>query len=148
MTNQKHLKKESFARRLIDDSLELFHLSIPEIVYVLSLVALLTFFTTIAFVRLEVSAELDQSFKIPKEIVQHYGFPFDNVRRIFFDPYNQEVPGHHVTPKFYTVYESNSEIAWSGLFMNFMIYSLFSFVIVKAIVKVKEKAYYYRYNEG
>jgi hypothetical protein len=112
-------------------------------------VALLIFFTTIAFVSVEVSVELDQSFKIPKEIVQHYGFPFDNVRRIYCNTHNETNREHRsIHPKVYTVYDSNSEIAGSGLFMNFMIYSVLSFIIVKAIFKAKEEIYYYRYDKG
>jgi len=150
MTDQEHLKKESFAERSIDKLSSVFHFSGPEIVYMLFLVALLIFFTTIAFVSVEVSAELDPSFKIPKEVVQHYGFPFDNLRWIQSNPHNITVSGGRMSLEWrnVTVYDLNSEITGSGLFMNFMIYSVLSFIIVKTYVKIKEEISYYKYDKG
>jgi hypothetical protein len=145
MTNQKHLNEESFAKRFTDDFSEFFHLSIPEIAYIMGLAALIIFFTTLIFVRVEVSAELDPSFKIPKEIVQHYGLPFDNLRMIYGNPHNETFGGHmSIHPKTYVVYNPETEIAGSGLFINFIIYAVISFIIVKALMKIKEEIDYYR----
>jgi hypothetical protein len=141
MANQGHLKKESFARMISDVLSSIFHLSIPEIISILCMVALLTFFTTITFVY----SDFDQSSKI---IVTHQGFPFDNLR-IVYTPKNGSIIPHMSTTRINgTFWFQTLEISGSGLSMNLIIYSLLSFGIVKTYAILREEIYYYKHNKG
>jgi hypothetical protein len=138
--NQEPSKKESFARRLIEDLSSVFHFSAQETIYIIFLAVSLTFFSTIAYI----STESDQ---FSQGAIVHNGFPFDNVRHFLTFRNGTYIP--HMSGREVPIIVVNStvDIAWSGAAMNLMVYALFSFVVVKAFMKIKEKVDFYSYNK-
>ena len=138
MINQEHLKKESFAKRLLDNLSWIFHLSGPEIVGIVFLAVSFTFFSTIAYL----STEATESSKMA---IVHCGFPFDSLVKIL--TFRNETYHPHMSIKVIPIIAiyTNTEIAWSGLAMNLMFYALLSTVVVRGITKIKEEIDYRRY---
>jgi len=139
--SQKDSKKEHFAKKFADDLSDLFQLSGEEIVCIVILVALLAFFVTDMWITTE--------FNEPsRTLTVHQGFPFESLRKTF--TFQNASEAHNPFHGYFqptVIVGVTVEIAWSGLAMNLMIYALFSFSIVKAIAKTKEKIYCLRYDK-
>ena len=137
MINQKHLKKESFARRFVDALSDFLQFSGRETVCIVFFAAVLTFLSTVGFAQ----AEVDQSSIV---IAVHYGFPFENVR-IDYTFHAAVVIDHrqryNMTFMFGTV-----DVVWLGIFVNLIVYALPSAFVVRVITETKEIIENHRYD--
>lgn len=133
MINGNCLKKESFSRRLTDIFSDIFQLSGREIVYVLFLAALLTFFSTIECLN-------EESDQPSQTTIVHYGFPFESLKKVVTLQIGER--SFHGYIQTVLIIDETVEIIWLALVMNLVVYALLSFVIVKVIVKVREEIYF------
>jgi len=138
MVSESGLKNESSARGLSD----IFGLSGNEIVYVLVLTVLLAFFTTAVFLNREVVTSSSSTYPI---VIEHYGFPFDSLKKIYTYHNGTIVWKGQIEPVGFV--ESTLEFAPLGLVLNLLAYGSLSLVIVKVVSKIKEEIYYRGYPE-
>ena len=116
----------------------IFQLSGNEAVYVVVLAAFLVFFTSLEAINTE---------PVPSSamIIQHYGFPFEIFRRIT-TLFNGKIISHGQAD-LETFMGTTTEFNGIGVVLNPLIYAALSFVIVKAVSKVKEEIEYRRYGD-
>lgn len=141
MVNENYLKGESYGRRFADKFSSIFTLSGAETVYVMVLLGLFLFFSTIE------SPVTDYVTSTPfPTIVIHYGFPFETMQRIFsVRPGEMSFHGYLVPMTITTL--ASVQLIWFGLAMDLLFYALLSLVIVKVIGKLREEMEYRRYDK-
>jgi hypothetical protein len=115
-----------------------FRLSGSEAVYVVVLTAVLVFFTSLGVV----SAEPVPSSAM---IIQHYGFPFEIFSKII-TLFNGRIIFHGEIDTV-TFMKTTTQFNGIGLVLNPLIYATLSFVIVKAVGKIREEIEYRRYGD-
>jgi len=140
MTNEKHLREESFTDKLSDGFSDFFSLSGEEKAYIVLLVALLIFVTTVSYSQ----TIYDGYSTIPS---QGHGFPFENVKWVFTLRNETRIPHMSAQKVNVTVIERNAEISPIGLGLNIAFYSVLSFFVVKTATTIKDKIRYYRYGK-
>jgi hypothetical protein len=111
-------------------------LSIKELVYIAAIVALVIFVTSISISTTEIHTEEDYA-------IVHFGWPFETATK-YISSWSQWRPykGHMFLFQFDIV---ETEIAWTGLLMDLVIFAPLSFVVVKIATRVNDEIYYYRY---
>jgi len=138
MISESDLKNESPTKRFSG----IFKLSGNEIVYAVVLTVLLAFFTTAVFLSTEVVRPSSSTYPI---IIEHYGFPFDSLKKIYTYHNGTIVWKGQIEPVGFV--ESTLEIAPLGLVLNLLAYGSLSLVIVKVVSKIKEEIYYRGYSD-
>lgn len=116
-------------------------LSGNEVVCVLIITTLLVFAT--AFIR--VGVEADTSSSTYPIVIEHYGFPFDAMRKNYVYTPGVIVFRGSITPTGFV--KSTTEFVPFGILLNFLIYGALSFVIVKVSSKIIDEIEYRRYKE-
>jgi hypothetical protein len=145
MIDRRHLEKEKFTRRFIDAFSDFFDFSGRVMIYTALLAASLTFFSIISCLSMEL-VQPSSPTALPI-IIEHLGLPFEGLRKVHnFKPI--EI-GEHMSPLKIngTLDKINVEIVWSGLMVDFMVYALLMFVIVKVILRIKDEIDYRRYDK-
>jgi len=136
MINRERFKKESLVKRLSDTVSNAFQFSGQEVLYILFMAALLTFFSTFNLIATDSSQ--------PYVGTSHYGFPFESLTKIFTFRNSTIVSHGTITPSI-TIF-TDVEIVWFGLAMDLIVYTLLSALIIKMFAKVIEEISYHRYD--
>jgi len=137
MINGEHSKKESSARRFTSTFVNFFQPSGKEIICIVSLGILLTFFATVE----PLSTEIDHSSKI---ITVHYGFPSESLMKIYTIQSGGRSFHGYVSPLW--IIRGTVNIIWSGFVVNFVVYAILSWIIVRGITRVMEEIRFRRYK--
>lgn len=149
IANFKVKKNRVKFEKMSEDSLEhkAFEVKFPEtlklagneIAYLLIITVLLVFLT--AWIR--VSLDVDTSSSKYPIIIEHYGFPFDTMKKNYTYTPGVIVFRGNVQPTGFV--KSTTEFVPSGIVLNFLIYGVISFVIVKLSSKIMDKLNYYKH---
>jgi len=143
MINKRHLEKENFGKRVIDAFSDFFDFSGKEIICTMFLVASLTFLST--FIPLGQEIIQPPSLTDLPIIIERFGFPFESLEKVLSFSFGERAFQGKIFPVMNV--DETVEFIWFGLVMNFILYALVSFVIVRAIARVREEIYYYRYDK-
>lgn len=137
-TNKLNLGARDLEHNIIEQFPESLKLTGSEITLLLIITLVLVFLTAWIHAGLEV----DTSSKYPI-VIERFGFPFDVMKKTYTYTPGYFVFRGNVEPVGFV--KSTMEFVPSGVLLNFVIYGVISFAVVKLSSKIIDKIEYYRH---